>query len=531
MKPRRSYKLDFCIGLIALAALVYFVYGLNKSLNSVEPVRSVEARKVGKMVVLSPGVRVKTLEDYSWYPINDGASVYTGDTVFTGSDSKAVLSLGSNGGEIRLEPFSLVTISEREGLAEITLHFGEFESELKGGGLVVNADGDRSVVQADEAAVRLKKDTQELNIQVLRGDVTVDKHGNSVRLQESQDLSLAEVAPPQPDFTIIAPPPEAPAIPTEAKVYQVPVDPEVTYSNGLYKVPPKHALNLNWEAPEKHGDFEVVFAKDEEFKEVLSVRKFDTPDVSMMVIPQSGFYWKVRTQSDAGNSWSEYSPPSKVEVSVPAFVAKPSAPVIQVLDEEKAVAVQEFDPYPGVEQFEVQVKSDKDKDWKSTLITSPRLRIPGARGQDAAWRVRPLSSEGEPVGAFSEPVKISFGEELFTPKLSPEQEARQELRAQVLSRPPVLRGPARQETFVSFGKTPAFVVFDWKADNAVENYEIQIAKDEAFQSIVTESVVDKPMFVFTGVLEPGIYFWRVRSSMDGETSPWSAAKSLRFDNR
>src|SRR5690606_16611836 len=124
MKPRRSYKLDFCIGLIALAALVYFVYGLNKSLNSVEPVRSVEARKVGKMVVLSPGVRVKTLEDYSWYPINDGASVYTGDTVFTGSDSKAVLSLGSNGGEIRLEPFSLVTISEREGLAEITLHFG-----------------------------------------------------------------------------------------------------------------------------------------------------------------------------------------------------------------------------------------------------------------------------------------------------------------------------------------------------------------------------------------------------------------------
>ncbi|MEO0559036.1 MAG: M43 family zinc metalloprotease [Bacteroidota bacterium] len=81
--------------------------------------------------------------------------------------------------------------------------------------------------------------------------------------------------------------------------------------------------------------------------------------------------------------------------------------------------------------------------------------------------------------------------------------------------PPALADPAYGQT-----GTTARLRLDWL--DAAAEYEVQVARDEAFADLVFTDVIASSQLVFAGETETG-YWWRVRSVSGTETSDWSLA--------
>src|SRR5690606_21852450 len=66
----------------------------------------------------------------------------------------------------------------------------------------------------------------------------------------------------------------------------------------------------------------------------------------------------------------------------------------------------------------------------------------------------------------------------------------------------------------------------WQDDSGSTEFEVQLASDENFTSVVASGKVDKNNFV-TPELPPGEYYWRVRGiHPDRPDAPWS--RVMRF---
>ena len=81
--------------------------------------------------------------------------------------------------------------------------------------------------------------------------------------------------------------------------------------------------------------------------------------------------------------------------------------------------------------------------------------------------------------------------------------------------PPALADPAYGQI-----DTPARLRLDWL--DAADSYEVQVARDDTFDSLVFTDVVDGSQVVFSGDVETS-YVWRVRSVNGAEMSEWSLA--------
>jgi len=81
--------------------------------------------------------------------------------------------------------------------------------------------------------------------------------------------------------------------------------------------------------------------------------------------------------------------------------------------------------------------------------------------------------------------------------------------------PPALADPAYGQV-----GTPARLRLDWL--DASSSYEVQVARDDVFDTLVFTDIVDGSQVVFSGDVATA-YFWRVRSVNGAETSDWSLA--------
>ena len=84
----------------------------------------------------------------------------------------------------------------------------------------------------------------------------------------------------------------------------------------------------------------------------------------------------------------------------------------------------------------------------------------------------------------------------------------------------VLAPPALVDPEYGARGTPARLRLDWLDAAGADGYELQVARDEAFQDLVFSDVADGSSAVFSG--ETGTaYWWRARAVADGEPSVWS----------
>lgn len=62
---------------------------------------------------------------------------------------------------------------------------------------------------------------------------------------------------------------------------------------------------------------------------------------------------------------------------------------------------------------------------------------------------------------------------------------------------------------LEYSETPSF---NWSSSQAAQSYELQIAEDAQFKSLIAQEVTQNTSFSYTKYLSPGTYFWRVVAS-------------------
>jgi hypothetical protein len=92
---------------------------------------------------------------------------------------------------------------------------------------------------------------------------------------------------------------------------------------------------------------------------------------------------------------------------------------------------------------------------------------------------------------------------------------------------PVLQYPANQSSVTTL--TPEML---WSSPLANVEFRFQLSTDSLFGSILHELVTNNPSTQLPGALltEGQNYYWRVQTTLNGETGPWSEVWSFNFVN-
>src|SRR5919108_1096491 len=156
-----------------------------------------------------------------------------------------------------------------------------------------------------------------------------------------------------------------------------------------------------------------------------------------------------------------------------------------------ALPVFAWDPAPGIDRYDFQIAADPGfttpvvgfGDLVRTRNTRATLKKTVANGT-YWWRVRSVSSAGD-LSAWSSPRSFE----------------------KMWNQPPSLLGPAEEEDVVY----PSPLVFRWTTVPRARTYEVTVARDPAFASIVLRQETEATSFAYPNLLTPGTtYYWGVK---------------------
>ena len=172
------------VGLTVLCAvllfswLVYDIAFLNPLLEGQVP--------VGKIYEAQNRVKRKFNKSLIWYPAENNEIVYENDWIFTGSMSIAKIKLDS-GGEIVIEPDSLIILSRKNGILQLNLQHGRLMADVKSKDISINVlrDGKLQKIDTQKGAIQISQDDSDKVDEIL--DLDSDDNGDD-------DISLSELA-------------------------------------------------------------------------------------------------------------------------------------------------------------------------------------------------------------------------------------------------------------------------------------------------------------------------------------------------
>ncbi|MBP8997092.1 MAG: hypothetical protein KBG10_02265 [Anaerolineaceae bacterium] len=208
----------------------------------------------------------------------------------------------------------------------------------------------------------------------------------------------------------------------------------------------------------------------------------------------TSYYWQVRavnpngvTYANDGQSWS--------------FVINGITPR---MDDELTTSLVTFNwsNIPGATKYKIQLSTKADFSTQLLYVSTPSsdyaYLTPLTPATTYYWRVRPVF--GTLKGSWSETYRFTSMDPLTAPALDT---------------------PGHKEVMTSND-----VTFTWLPVTNAAKYQIQVARDLAFTSVVTKLKTDQSTQIIT--LPNGKYFWRVRAiDASGGKGPWSGVRIVK----
>ncbi len=133
-----------------------------------------ELKVVAYTLEQSDDVRRRLDSEVVWFPIRHDERVFQGDSIFTGDESHARIQI-KGGGELKIQPRSLVRIFVSEEQPTVSLQHGQFTAKLeKNSVLRVQHQGKILELKSKDAVIQLQGSrNQKPNLQILSGSVEV----------------------------------------------------------------------------------------------------------------------------------------------------------------------------------------------------------------------------------------------------------------------------------------------------------------------------------------------------------------------
>lgn len=186
----RTERIIFSIALLMLVAFSYFLYDDSLLFSGRN---GYDMNMIGDVALSQNDVRRKNLDTFSWLPAQKTDVIYENDSIYTGERSEAIINL-AGGGQIRVQPNSLITLNMKNGQMTLDLRYGNLVGDLGAGkSLTVKSGTEEFKLESQnsgKSSIQLKKThSGNVNLKLLQGGV---KYLNS---KKSASLNLKKETP------------------------------------------------------------------------------------------------------------------------------------------------------------------------------------------------------------------------------------------------------------------------------------------------------------------------------------------------
>ncbi len=485
-----------------------YVFGMQDSGSAVE---------VGVLTTSSGRIRRQKASQSEFQNIDQGAVLFNQDTIVTGPEVKAVITL-KEGGRIELGPSTMVKLAFDAGLslggitrqANVQLVAGAVSGEAQGQKIVVTTSTGKKTSFGESKSTPIVEEAPAVptKIDLPVSAVPLAMGGGNTSIPA---VPIAAPAPPQPP-------------PTVAKALPVGVSDLMPSAGEVLALAPKAPLpereiKLAWKTSTPTARLKLrlsLIEADGDKDEVLEQE----------VSAQGGVAQATALLKRPGDYEIElYDPEVKETVRRSRFRLRPDFEGIDTLP-------------PLVAGSEIQDNRIKDKLIKDFGGVTLRWKPYAAAKQYTVkiyrepQALKPLLERvvDEPQYTFNKN-KVYNGRiyyRIFASLKSGFVASSKTDSFQFVFLPPQLVLPANGASVSSKPAstgTPASVLFTWQKTHFTEFYQLEVATDEGFgRTILTKKLREN--FLAIPTPEVGTYFWRVRSLSQGAASQPSPANTL-----
>ncbi len=262
------------VGLAASCTLIFDDALLAKLLFRNE---IIQTSKIGTVTKSRSDVRRRVVQNLAWLPLADKTSVFEGDSIFTGQQSEAEISLEA-GGKVFISANSMVVLSLSSGETNLDVQYGSIIGQLtEKNSLKVKLNGQVAELSGKNAKIEIHSDGDDTELAVLDGELEVKSGTKKNTLKKSENVRVTSAGKILEDST--------------SKVELIePVD-----ESSLW-IDENEMVHFRWDAPNTEKHFVVEIARDSKFQDMLikqAVNETEWKPTNLATLGRA--YWRVRS--------------------------------------------------------------------------------------------------------------------------------------------------------------------------------------------------------------------------------------------
>jgi hypothetical protein len=450
------------------------------------PIRWLKVQPVpARVLAATEGGTVTRAGSSSTSSLVEGTLLHVGDSVEVSPTGSATL-VFADGSRLLIAPGSVVRMDALRaygngGMVDTRVRLEEGRTETQvppekypASRFEIWTPAAVSAVRGTNLRVGVAEEGEISRTEVLAGMAEVSAGNRSVRVREGLGTITKKGRPPSAPRTLL-PAPDLTALPP--KFDRVPI---------RFRIDPV----ANAKA------YRIEIATTSAFETLLFDSIGENTTIRGPDLPDGRYVMRVRAIDDQGLEGLNASADIVVD-------ARPEPPLLMEPIKEGKVReeIPAFRWAMPVNAVSFRFQLAKSNDFTAPLVdldaqtsTSLRLEQPIVPG-DYSWRVATTDASGK-TGPFSDPQSFELKPAPASPELEP---------------------PERAEDSM---------VFRWRAGQPDQTYQVQFARDPAFEDILSDEQVGEPQVIIERP-EPGQYFLRVRTiDDDGYKGPFSTAQSV-----
>lgn len=480
----------FIIALLMLVTFSYFLYddSLLFSRNN-----NNQMTLIGDVGLSQNDVRRKNLDTFSWLPAQKTDQIFENDSIYTGERSEAIINL-AGGGQIRVQPNSLITLNMKSGQMTLDLRYGNLVGDLGAGkSLTIKSGSEEFKLESQNtgrSTIQLKKaHSGNVNLKLIAGGVKYTNPKKSASLNLNQETPVAVTT-------------KGEVKPIEKPLLFLESSDNVHWT----RVNPDDPLPFKWKSKGTVSSFELELAPDKDFTSIVAVQK--TPQSQMDLrdpLADGPYFWRVKALDKDGYV-SAISAPRKLSVTnlgaphitSPIEAAQMNLEVpVSLSQTPKSSAQIQWRAPDLLKTFAWQLALDASF---STLVyegqTSSNIASSPALSTGTYWvRVRGLTADMK-SSVWSAPV--SFGLNVVAKAIEkPAAPILVTKQVQFKSPSPKDRKPA----------SPTSPKLAWKPVTNSNGYKVEIARDPSFKQV--KQLYVARTHVLWSEYRPGKFYYRV----------------------
>lgn len=384
--------------------------------------------EVGEITSIKNNVKRKFSSSLIWYQAQQSETVYENDWIFTGSSSIAKIKL-KTGGEIIVEPDSMIVLSNKNGVLELNLQHGRLMADVKQKEVKINVVRDNAVdtintndgivavsVDKDQTTkvepVQLFAEEKDSKIDPLADPTENGEPEPAVAVTEKTDLSLSEVA----EIKFYEPDKGFSRLDKNFLSYESYKSKTVSQLKGTTA-----EMNVHWKDPlKKWQEYDIEVAKDPSFQEVLKTETHQNQTLTLQATDVGSLYWRVRGKN--GEEQSHWSSPNQAEFKGEWYNkgpqlalqkknlkyqirrkelsrVKPDRTLELTKDTESLPMEIEWDPDQRATNYRVQLsdRSDFSNIIEEKIVKDPNVELTNLKLGHTYFKVVPEDSNGQAI--------------------------------------------------------------------------------------------------------------------------------------